>query len=178
MEQSVECVQDGEKILFKTPIFDIIERFQKGRSGKMLPRFVVRNRGAVAILPVLEDGRILLIKQFRIAAKQYIYEIPAGVREPNEDVSVTAARELKEETGYQAKELVPIQSFYSSPGIFNERLHLFLATGLTAGEQELEDGEDLTVEYRTPDEIRGMIRRNEIVDGKTLVALLWYLAMK
>ncbi|MDO4586988.1 MAG: NUDIX hydrolase [Planctomycetia bacterium] len=164
---------EDEPVLFKTKIFDIVEKYQKGRSGKMLKRFIVRHPGAVAILPILPDGRIILIKQYRIAVGQYLYEIPAGTREPHEEPLVTAKRELIEETGFHAGSVDLLTTFFTSPGIFREKLYLYLATNLTPGQAALEDGEDLTLHFFNRDEIKKMILRGEIKDGKTLLALLW-----
>lgn len=161
-----------DKILFQTRIFDVVERYQIGQSGKRHPRYVVRNKGAVAILPILPDGRIILIKQFRSPAQRYIYEIPAGTREIGEDPLKTACRELIEETGYHAGKMDLLCSFYSSPGIFQEELFLYRATELVPGESAMEDGEDITLVIVDRDQIRSMIRNGEIHDGKTLLALL------
>lgn len=169
-QKDAEC--QGDEILFHTRIFDVVKRYQKGHSGRMLERYVVRNPGAVAILPLLPDGRILLLKQYRSPTKKYIYEIPAGTREAGEEPIVTASRELHEETGYRAGKIVPMTSFYSSPGIFQERLYLFKATDLSPGRNSLEDGEDIALYPVTPEEAKKLIRSGEIEDAKTLLALL------
>ncbi|MDD3587482.1 MAG: NUDIX hydrolase, partial [Thermoguttaceae bacterium] len=125
-----------------------------------------------AILPIGDDGRIVLVRQYRSPAQRYIYEIPAGTRETGEEPITTATRELIEETGYHAERSWLMTHFFSSPGIFQEELYLFKATGLTPGNSHLEDGEDLEVRLFTKDELRHMIRDGEIEDGKTLLALL------
>lgn len=161
--------------LFSCRIFKIIERFQTGRSGAVHKRFIVEHPGGVGILPILDDGRIVLIRQYRAAIDKYIWEIPAGTREAGEEPAVTAMRELIEETGYRAERLERLPSFWSSPGFLTEKIDLFLATGLTAGPSALEDGEDLTLETFEPSRVRAMIASGEIEDGKTLVALLaWF----
>ena len=164
-----------EKPLFSCKIFKVTERFQTGRSGLSHKRFIVEHPGGVGILPILDDGRIVLIRQFRTAVDQYIWEIPAGTREPGEEPRITAARELIEETGYRAGRLVPLPSFWSSPGFLTEKIDLFLATDLTAGESALEDGEDLTIQIIDKETARAWIESGEIKDGKTLVALLAWL---
>ncbi|MDO5553512.1 MAG: NUDIX hydrolase [Planctomycetia bacterium] len=167
-----DVAHQEDEILFHTRIFDVVKRYQKGHSGRMLERYVVRNPGAVAILPILPDGRILLLKQYRSPTKKYIYEIPAGTREQGEEPILTASRELIEETGYHAGKIVPMTSFYSSPGIFQERLYLFKATELVPGPNALEDGEDITLYPVSPEDVKRMIRSGEIEDAKTLLALL------
>lgn len=161
-----------EKPLFFCKIFKVVERFQTGRFGLPHKRFIVEHPGGVGILPILDDGRIVLIRQFRTAVNQYIWEIPAGTREPGEEPAVTAARELIEETGYRAGRLTPLPSFWSSPGFLTEKIDLFLATDLTPGESALEDGEDLTIQIIDKTTARAWIVSGEIKDGKTLIALL------
>ncbi len=161
-----------ETPLFKSRVFEIVERQQRGRSGKLLQRHIVKHPGAVGIVPVLPDGRVALIRQYRISVNQMIYEIPAGTREQGEEPIVTARRELIEETGYRCENLKPLTSIFTSPGILQEELFLFLATELTAGENALEDGELIELEPKTWSEIDEMIDSGAIQDSKTLVGLL------
>lgn len=160
-----------EPILFQSRIFNVVERTQVGRSGKILKRQVVKHPGAVAIAPILPDGRVLLIEQFRVALQRKIFEIPAGTREVGEDPLSTATRELKEETGYSAGKIERMTAIYTSPGILQEELILYLATDLKPGETALEDGEAIELRPKTWDEIDAMIDNGEIVDAKTLVGL-------
>ena len=162
-------------VLFTSKLFQIVRRFQTGRSGKQLERHVILHPGAISVLPVLSDGQVVLLKQYRIAVEKYLTELPAGTREPNEEPIITAGRELIEETGYTAGKIEPLTTFYSSPGILHEEMHLFLATDLKLGASALEDGEDIQVFTASRDEIRRMIFAGEIQDAKTLVGLLWYL---
>lgn len=163
---------DGEPILFEGRIFKVVERTQVGRSGKILKRQVVKHPGAVAIVPILPDGRVLLIEQYRVALQKTIFEIPAGTREVGEEPLLTATRELIEETGYSAGKVERLTAIYSSPGILQEELILYLATDLTPGESAPEDGEKIELRPKTWEEIDAMIAAEEIVDAKTLVALL------
>ena len=165
-------------ILFTSKLFQIVRRFQTGRSGKQLERHVILHPGAITVLPVLDDGRVVLLKQYRIAVEKYLIELPAGTREPNEEPIITAGRELIEETGYAAGKIEPLTTFYSSPGILHEEMHLFLATDLKPGATALEDGEDIQIFLADIDEVRRMIFAGEIQDSKTLVGLLWYLSTK
>lgn len=163
---------DGEPILFEGRIFKVVERTQVGRSGKILKRQVVKHPGAVGIVPILPDGRVLLIEQYRVALQKTIFEIPAGTREVGEEPLLTATRELIEETGYSAGKVERLTAIYSSPGILQEELILYLATDLTPGESAPEDGEKIELRLKTWEEIDAMIAAEEIVDAKTLVALL------
>ena len=166
--------QDKNEIIFSCPIFKLEKTWQIGRSGKKHTRYVVRHPGGVGILPILPGGELLLVKQFRVAVGRYIYEIPAGMREPGEEPLTTARRELKEETGYTAEKWTPYPSFYASPGYLDEKLFLFLAEGLIPGESALEDGENLSLITVSLEKALEMIDSGEIEDGKTVGAILRY----
>ena len=162
-------------ILFTSKLFQVVRRFQTGRSGDQLERHVILHPGAVTVLPILEDGRAVLLKQYRVAVEKHLIELPAGTCEPNEEPIITAGRELAEETGYIAGKIEPLTVFYSSPGILHEEMHLFLATDLKPGPSNLEDGEDIELILADWTEVRRMIFAGEIQDAKTLVGLMWYL---
>lgn len=171
MSKPFEKLED-EPILFVGSIFNIVERKQIGRSGRILRRQVVKHPGAVGIVPILTDGRVLLIDQFRITFQRNIFEIPAGTRELGEESIKTAYRELHEETGYLAKEMELLTPIYTSPGILQEELILYIATNLIPGESALEDGERISLIPKTWPEIEKMIDKHEIIDAKSLVGLL------
>lgn len=139
---------------------------------KYSKREIVEHPGAVGIIPITEDGKIVLVKQYRKAVERFLYEIPAGKLEINEEPRETAKRELKEETGYDVGELEYLLEFFPSAGITTEKIHLFKATELTSGELVLDDGEFLEVLEVTFDEMDRMISIGDIVDGKTLIAFL------
>ncbi len=162
---------EGEPILLHSRIFDVVERTQLGRSGKLLKRQIVRHPGAVGIVPILPDGRVLLINQYRIAFRKDIYEIPAGTREPNEEPIITAKREMVEETGYRCGKIELLNSIYTSPGVLQEELFLFLATDLQKGESAPEDGERIEPTPKTWSEIDKMLEAGEIHDAKTIAGL-------
>lgn len=166
----------ANEILFQSKLYRIEKTWQTGRSGKQLERHVIVHPGAVGVLPILDDGRVVLVKQYRVAIDDYLIELPAGTLEPGEEPIVTAQRELIEETGYTAGTIKPLITFYTSPGILREQLHLFVATELVPGETALEDGEDIELHISTWAEIREMIARGEITDGKTLIGLQHYLS--
>ncbi len=160
--------------LFTSRVFKVVKKMITGRSGEPLERHIVVHPGAVAILPILADGRIVLIRQPRVAVDSDLIELPAGTLEPNEPPASTARRELIEETGYVAKTVTPILSFYTSPGFMKEEMHLFKATGLVAGPTDMEDGEKIETFLATLPDALDMITRGEIKDAKTIIGLYWY----
>ena len=132
---------------------------------------VVRHPGAAAVVPLKDDGRVVLIRQFRHAAGGFIYEIPAGKLHPGEDPLVCARRELEEEIGYRAGTLELLSSIFTAPGFTDEVIHIYKATGLLVGRQQLDRDEVLeVVEMSLPEAIR-MIKDGEIRDAKSIVGL-------
>ncbi len=135
-------------------------------------REVVRQPGSVAALPVLEDGRIVLVRQYRYAVASYVWELPAGRRDPAESPEDGARRELEEEVGLRAGALEPILSFWTTPGFCDEVMHLFRATALEPVPPRPEEDERIEPASFTLDAAMAMVSRGEIREGKTLVALL------
>lgn len=132
---------------------------------------VVRHPGAAAVVPLKDDGTVVLIRQFRHAAGGFIYEIPAGKLHPGEDPSVCAIRELEEEIGYRAGTLELLSSIFTAPGFTDEVIHIYKATGLSVGRQQLDRDEVLeVVEMSLPEAMR-MILNGEIRDAKSIVGL-------
>ncbi|MEM9069334.1 MAG: NUDIX hydrolase [Myxococcota bacterium] len=142
-----------------------------GRGGQSRRRLLVRHPGAVVILPILSDGRLVFVKNRRFAIDEVLLELPAGTLE-GESPEETAARELQEETGYRAASLRALGSFYSAPGFCDERMHAFVARDLHAGAQSLDPTEEIEVALHTPGEVDTLIQKGAIIDGKTLAALL------
>lgn len=141
--------------------------------GTLCKREVIEHSGGAGVLCV-RDGKVLLVKQYRYAYGETIYEIPAGKLNEGEDPAETAARELKEETGLTAASLRHIFTIYPTPGYTDEKIYLYQAEDVQAGEQELDVGEFLSVEQIPLNEAYGMIESREIKDAKTVVALLYY----
>ena len=139
--------------------------------GPEVRREVVRHPGAVAIVAVTPDQRLVMVRQYRYAAGRFLLEIPAGTLEPGEDPEDTARRELREETGYSAKNLRPLGSFFSAPGFCDEVIHLFRAEGLTPGEQDTDFGEDIDLVEIPVDEGRRRLAAGGFEDAKTLAGL-------
>jgi ADP-ribose pyrophosphatase len=132
----------------------------------------IEHPGAAAIVPLIGPGEVLLIKQYRHALKQYIWEIPAGTLDPDEPVTECARRELIEETGYAAEVWRKLGEITPVPGYSDERIHLFLASGLTVARQELDADEVLAVHRVTLVQALDMITRGDIQDAKSICALL------
>ena len=152
-------------------------RFPDGSTGALE---MIRHPGASAVVPFLDDAeagdpRIVLIRQFRHAANGYVWEVPAGRLEPGEAPERCATRELEEETGLSAGRLEPLLTIYTTPGFTDEQIHLFAAHDLTEGAHHREADEFVEVHRLRRSEIAGMIRRGDIIDGKTLVALMYVL---
>lgn len=145
-----------------------------GPDGKPVTRDVVLHPGAVAILPLVDDGHVCLLRNVRPAAGATLLEIPAGTLEPGEPPEAAAMRELAEETGYQASEWRKLTEFYPSPGVLSELTRLYLARGLTAGTSRPEQDEELESIVVSWDEARRWCLDGTVRDAKTLVAiLLW-----
>ena len=143
-------------------------------AGRIIVRDIVRHPGAVTVIPVLDDGRLVMIRNWRVAVGVWLDEFCAGKLEPGEDPALAAARELEEETGFTAAQIRPVGVFFTSPGFADERMYVFEATGLTPVPQRLEVGEQIEVVTRSVADLQSMITRGELVDGKTLGAFtLW-----
>jgi len=170
----------GDELIYHGTRVDLILRPIISTTGKPLTREVVLHPGAVIILPVLDNGHIVLIKNHRHTVHETLLELPAGTLERDaagitEDPYSCAVRELTEETGYRAQKVESFGWFYTSPGILTEKMYAFIATGLTAGVQALEENEQIEVAVIAADEVLRFIRENRIVDAKTIATLLKYL---
>jgi ADP-ribose pyrophosphatase len=165
-------VSDGP-IVFESKKFRV-QRREFARDGARHVFDIVVHPGAAVILPVLDDGRLLLIHNYRVAVGAELLELPAGTLDPPESPEACALRELAEETGYRAGRLEPLVSFYSTPGILTERMHIFLATELVPGPTAHEAGEHIRPRPMMHAEAIEAIRAGRITDGKTIVALLFY----
>lgn len=142
--------------------------------GKPCKREVVEHSGGASVLCV-RDGKVLLVRQYRYAYGEEILEIPAGKLNPGEDPALTAARELKEETGIEAASLRHLFTLYPTPGYTDEKIYIYCAEGAADGQAHLDEGEFLNVEWRELNCVTDMIGRGEIRDAKTIVAVQWYL---
>ena len=150
-------------------------RFPDGSTGELE---MIRHPGASAVVPFLSDPRgddpqVLIIRQYRYAADGYLYEIPAGRLDPGEDPRACAVRELKEETGCTAEQLDYLLTIYTTPGFTDEKIHLFMATGLTSGETKHEADEFLDLQPMLLSRALEMVKAGEIQDSKTALGLLF-----
>jgi ADP-ribose pyrophosphatase len=147
-------------------------RFPDGTTGELE---MVRHPGASAVVPLMDEGRdprVLLIRQYRYAANGYVYEVPAGRLDPGETPEFCASRELREETGYSAANFRQLTTIYTTPGFTDERIHIFVAEGLTLGSSEREPDEFLELNPVPLSEAVAMVQSGQIVDGKTSIAVL------
>ena len=144
-------------------------------SGLRATREVITHPGSVVVLPVLPDGRIVMIRQYRHATRQYLWELVAGRKEPEETPKQGAARELLEETGYRAKRYKVFLDVFPSPGFLEERMYLLLAEGLTAGEAQPEEDEKIEVRPFKLKELKQMIKSGRLRDAKSIGGILYYL---
>ena len=160
-----ETVHVGRKIRVEVDTFTAPD-------GTVIRRDLIRHPGAVVILPVLDAGRVVLLRNHRFVVGETLWELPAGTVEPNEPLEACAKRELIEETGYRAARWRGLGYLYASPGVLDEKLHLFVAEGLTAGPASPEACEQLEpVTVAFADAIR-MCLSGEIKDAKTITTLL------
>ena len=141
-------------------------------AGVTAVREVVRHRGSVAVLAVHGDGRLVLVRQYRYAVDEEVWELPAGRLDPGETPDGAAVRELEEEVGLRPQQLERISFFYTTPGFCDERMHVFRATGLVAVPARPEEDERIEARSVTLEEACAMIRSGEVCEGKTLIALL------
>jgi ADP-ribose pyrophosphatase len=160
--------------LFNGQRFRVVRRTQTLTDGTSHAREVILHPGAVTLLPLISADKVLLIRNFRYAVADTLLELPAGTLEPGEDPLETAGRELEEETGYRAQSLTLVHRFWMSPGILQERMHLYVADGLVPGRRSLDAGEQIEPLVVPWAEAMELVRSGRIQDAKTLVGLLWY----
>lgn len=161
---SSETIYDGR--IIKVKVDEVL--LPNGRTAK---REIVNHQGAVAVLALTDDGKMIAVRQFRKPLERSIVEIPAGKLEAGEDPLACARRELKEETGYVAKTLTHMSSFYTSPGFADELLHLYLAEGLVPGQVRPDEDEFVEVLHLTLEEAQRLHQSGDIRDAKTVLAL-------
>ncbi len=160
--------------IYAGPVFGIRRDDVIEPSGVRATREVVTHPGSVVVLPVLPDGRILLIRQYRYATRQYLWELVAGRMDPGETPKVAAARELIEETGYRAKRMRLFLDVFPTPGFLEERMFILLAEGLTAGKAEPEEDEKIISHAYNRRQLEEMIQSGRLRDAKTIAGILFY----
>ncbi|OQB83949.1 MAG: ADP-ribose pyrophosphatase [Planctomycetes bacterium ADurb.Bin126] len=174
MRDMSQTLHVGAEKLYRGAVLELRRVSFRGRDGGTITKDMIHHRGAAVILPVLGDGRMVLIRCYRYAMDDFLYELPAGTLEEGEDPARCAARELAEETGYQARRLELLGRLAASPGTSDEVLHTYLADDLTAGPQDLERDEDIRVEPLTQEQVRQMLLDGTIRDAKTAAAIGLY----
>ena len=160
------------EIVFKGAVFDVERDRLREENGIEIVREVVRHPGGAGALPLFDDGRVALVKQYRHPARRELLEIPAGKIEDCETPEMCAAREVEQEIGFRAGRIEKLAEFYSTPGFCEEKLHVYLATDLTPSSQALDHDEWVEVVYLPFAEAAQMAERGGIEDSKTIIALL------
>ncbi|AGE64009.1 ADP-ribose pyrophosphatase [Bacillus subtilis XF-1] len=177
--KSLEEKTIAKEQIFSGKVIDLYVEDVELPNGKASKREIVKHPGAVAVLAVTDEGKIIMVKQFRKPLERMIVEIPAGKLEKGEEPEYTALRELEEETGYTAKKLTKITAFYTSPGFADEIVHVFLAEELSVLEEKRELDEDEFVEVMevTLEDALKLVESREVYDAKTAYAIQ-YLQLK
>lgn len=163
-----EMVYEGK--VFGVRRDDVVEP-----TGLRATREVITHPGSVVVLPLLSDGRIVLIRQYRHATRQFLWELVAGRIDGGENPRRAAARELIEETGYRAKRFRIFLEVFPTPGFLEERMYILLAEGVTPGEAHPEEDEKITAKAFTKKELETMIGRGRLHDAKSIAGILYYL---
>jgi len=161
--------------VYKCGLFRVTEEEATDPSGFDIKRSIVRHLGSAVMMAVDEKNRILLVRQFRLPAEKNLWELPAGRLDAGEKPLEAARRELREETGYKARNWKRLATFWPSPGYVGERMTIFLATGLTAGEPQPMEDERIECRWFTRKELDQMIREGKIEDGKTIIGFLMWM---
>jgi ADP-ribose pyrophosphatase len=163
-------------VIYKGRVFELRHDRVAEPDGVVTLRDIVVHPGSVVVLPVFPDGTALLVRQYRHAVGRYLWELVAGSMDhPGESAVAAARRELIEEAGYTARRFRKLLDYFPSPGLLGECMHIFVATGLTAGTAQLEDDERIEPKRFRWLEIERMIRNGTICDGKSVAGLLYYL---
>ncbi len=173
MPDREDCIPSVSRALIhRGAKFDFVSLSYPSPAGATITRECVRHPGAVVILPVHHDGRVVFVRNFRASIPARLLELPAGTREPGEPPEETARRELEEETGLRAATMSLLGRFYTSPGLSDELMWAFLARGLREGPSRPEPDEDLIPVTLAPAALEQALASGEIIDGKTLATLL------
>ena len=163
------------EMVYVGPIFGVRRDEAIEPSGMRVTREVITHPGSVVVLPVLPDGRIVLIRQYRHATRQFLWELVAGRMDEAETPRKAAARELIEETGYRAKRFRIFLDVFPTPGFLEERMYILLAEGVSPGKAEPEEDEQIEAKAFTRKELSSMIRGGRLHDAKSIAGILYYL---
>ena len=171
-EQKARIIRS--KTIYSGPVFGIRRDELVEPGGVRATREMITHSGSVVVLPILPDGRVLLIRQYRHAARQFLWELVAGRIDEGESPRKAAARELMEETGYRARHFRIFLDFFPTPGFLEEKMFILLAEGLTEGIAQPEEDERIESRAYDRNELEQMIQKRIIRDGKTIAGLLYY----
>lgn len=183
-QTAVECARVvRSRVVYTGPLFRVLQDKIVEPDGSRNERDVIRHNGSVVILAVdhsksKKNPWIVVERQYRHAANQYLWELPAGKLEPGEQPLAGAQRELSEETGYSARKWKPLVEYFASPGFLGESMKVFLAEGLHAGDTHPDQDERIELRLVKLSEVLKMIEKGAILDGKTLTSVLLYARMK
>ncbi len=163
------------RVLYRGRVVRLTRDTIRWEDGHTFQREVIHHPKSVVLLPVLDDGRVVLIRQFRAAIERFIYEIPAGTSEPGEPLTACCRRELAEEIGYRARRYERLCRFFPAPGISTEEMSLYRATGLAplARPPAKDDDELITPHVVSAAEALRMVRRGQIIDAKSIIGITW-----
>ena len=156
----------------RTPIFRVTLDRALDPDGFEIKRAIVQHGGSAVMMPVDDRNRILLVRQYRLPARQFLWELPAGRVDEGETVLQAARRELAEETGYRAKKWEKLAVFFASPGFLAEKMTIYLATGLTAGDSKPMEDERIEMRWFSARELDEWIKKGKILDAKTMIGFL------
>ncbi len=159
----------------KCHIFDLYEDTVKAPDGSVQTYDYIKHKGAAAVVPVMADGKILMVRQYRNALDRFTLELPAGGRNPGEEMITCAARELEEETGYHSDNLEQLLSIRTTVAFCDEQIDIFVAKDLKPTKQHLDEGEFVDIEAYEISQLVQMIQNFEIQDGKTIAGLMTYI---
>ncbi|MDO4556069.1 MAG: NUDIX hydrolase, partial [Lachnospiraceae bacterium] len=171
----MELVKSIKKeLVYKGSIIDVYKDHVKMPDGKMVEWDFVDHKGAAAVLPITKDGKVVMVKQYRNALDRITLEIPAGGINPGETPMESAIRELTEETGYISEKVCHLKDMVSAIGFCNETIYIYLAADLKPAKQHLDEDEFVDVVEYPLEEVMDLILTNQIIDGKTIAAVLHY----
>jgi len=160
------------KELLRTSIFRVTQDRAIDPEGFEIKRAIIQHQGSAVMMAVDDKRRILLVRQYRLPARDYLWELPAGRVDPGETVLQAARRELREETGFRATRWQKLATFFVSPGFLAEKMTIYLATGLKSGEQQPMEDERIEMKWFTQSELDIMIQRGQVKDAKTMVGFM------